>query len=235
MKDSGQSAWSSIVPDIVEWDIPNWSVALDYWQEHSRLDLSSVYALEIGSRHGGLSLWLALCGARVVCTDIGGPSEIAVDKHAAYQVVGRIDYARLDALHIPHVEVFDVVLFKSVLGGIGRGNRKERQQRAVAEMYRALKPGGELWFAENLVASPFHQCLRRRWVQWGTQWRYVTLEEMTDFLGPFTEAKYTTVGFLGALGRGMQQRMVLGHLDRLGLDRLVPEHWRYIVVGVARK
>jgi len=154
VKNNGKrlSAWSHARHDIVEWDVPNWSVALDYWQEHTACDLPSIHALEIGSRRGGLSLWLALCGAHVLCTDIDGPSEIAAEKHFEYGVSRQVEYADLDALDIPYAEAFDVVLFKSVLGGIGRGNRKDRQCRAVAEMYRALKPGGELWFAENLVA-----------------------------------------------------------------------------------
>jgi hypothetical protein len=43
--------------DIIGWDIPNWSVALDYWRSHTKLDLPSSRALEIGSRFGGISLW----------------------------------------------------------------------------------------------------------------------------------------------------------------------------------
>jgi len=163
------------------------------------------------------------------------PSEVATEKHRGYGVARQIEYVDLDALNISCTEAFDVVLFKSVLGGIGRGNQKDRQRKAVAEMYRSLKPGGELWFAENLVASPLHRLLRRRWVQWGMQWRYITVREMLEFLSPFSMVNYTTVGFLGALGRNARQRTLLGRLDRLGFDRLISEAWHYIIIGVAHK
>ena len=42
-----------------------------------------------------------------------------------------------------------------------------------------------VFFAENLVASPLHTLFRRRFVKWGTEWRYVSLEEMHEFLLPF--------------------------------------------------
>ncbi len=224
-----------LLRDIIEWDIPNWATALAYWERHSSQDLASVLALEIGSRNGGLSLGLALQGAHVVCTDLFGPTQESIRKHTAHQVESRIDYAQLDALNIPHSGCFDVVLFKSVLGGIGRSDQREKQARAISEMFTALKPGGELWFAENLVASPLHQLLRRRWVDWGKDWRYLTIEEMVGFLSPFSFVSHTTVGFLGALGRTSGQRNLLGWVDRLGLNKVVPAQWRYIIIGVARK
>lgn len=128
--------------DIVEWDIPNWSAALSYWERHTGHCLASARVLEIGGRHGGLSLAMALKGAWVVCTDIAGPTDKALRKHTAYQVTDRICYAYVDALRIPYRECFDVVLFKSVLGGIGRADQREKQAQAVSEMFLALKPGG---------------------------------------------------------------------------------------------
>ncbi len=88
--------------DIIEWDIPNWSVALDYWRKHTLCNLSSMRALEIGGRHGGLSLWLALNGMEVLCTDVESPSNQAIEKHAKYKVSDKIQYAALDALYIPY-------------------------------------------------------------------------------------------------------------------------------------
>ncbi len=147
----------------------------------------------------------------------------------------RITYKALNALSIPYRDQFDVVMFKSVLGGIGRQDDAESQARAIVEIHKSLKKGGELWFAENLVASPLHQFARRRYVKWGHTWRYVAIREMTEYLSVFSRVEYTTLGFLGAFGRTPAQRQVLGRMDRILADRLVPESWHYIMMGIAAK
>jgi SAM-dependent methyltransferase len=221
--------------EIVEWDVENWSAALGYWRRHSSLTLTACAALEIGSRNGGLSLWLARSGATVVCSDLEGPTEAAFRKHERYGVSRLVRYERIDALDVPYSEAFDLVVFKSVLGGIGSGGERGRQQRAVQQMHDALKPGGELWFAENLTASPMHRALRNRYVGWAQRWRYVSVAELLEFLEPFASVSWRTFGVLGALGRSERQRAILGTLDKLCLNALVPAGWRYIAVGVARK
>jgi SAM-dependent methyltransferase len=223
------------LPDFLEWDVRNWSVALEFWRARTRLDLGRCEALEIGSRHGGLSMWLALLGARVVCSDVGPPSERAVRKHADAGVTRLVRYQIIDGTSIPYSGRFDLVVFKSVLGAIGRAGGLAGQARAVREMHKALKPGGELFFAENLVASPVHRYFRRRFVRWSASWRYVSIGEMRSFLAPFRDVAYRTVGFAGAFGRTSGQRSLLGSLDRALLDGLVPERWRYVIAGVARK
>jgi SAM-dependent methyltransferase len=228
------------IEDIIGWDIPNWSVALDYWRDHTTKQLESSYAMEIGSRFGGISLWAALQGMNVLCTDLDGATEEAIQKHRQYQVEDRIKYAAVDAMNIPYQAEFDIVLFKSILGGIGGFTTKENQVKAIREMYDALKPGGELWFAENLVASPFHQFFRDKFIKpkyksWGMSWRYITIPEMSEYLSIFENVSYTTVGFLGCFGRTPMQWSLFGNFDRAIGDKLVPPSWRYIAIGVARK
>lgn len=222
--------------DFIEWDVRNWSYALPFWRRHSTQDLARCHALEVGARNGGLSLWLALQGASVVCSDIRPPSQKAIDGHRARGVSHLVRYEQMDAMHIPYTERFDVVLFKSVLGAVGyRGGGKAAQARAIAEMHKALKPGGELFFAENLVGSPIHMFLRQRYVRWREKWRWVSVEEMREFLQPFSQVSWGTAGFAGALGRTTLQRNILGAFDRILLDRITPARWKYIIVGVARK
>lgn len=221
--------------DIIEWDIPNWSVALDYWSKNTEINPSNKNALEIGSRNGGLSLWAALKGMDVLCTDVEGPTNEAIIKHQHYKISDHIKYDCLNALTIPYIDKFDVVLFKSVLGSIGRFDNKENQSKAMAEIYKSLKKGGELWFAENLSASPIHRFFRERCVEWGDKWRYVTVEEMNEFLAIFSEIRYITLGFAGCLGRTPVQRSILGNIDRIFADKLVPQSWHYVMIGIAKK
>ena len=133
-----------------------------------------------------------------MCSDLRSPTEKAVQTHKEWGVSHLIEYRSIDATDVPFTDEFDLVLFKSVLGGIGRDGDKRRQEKAIREIHKALKSGGELFFAENLVASPLHRFLRHRFVQWGPKWRYVSMAELIEFLSPFPEAHYRTVGFSGA-------------------------------------
>ena len=232
---TSQPMGDPFLDDVIEWDVSNWSVALDFWRQTSELPTMHVSALEIGSRHGGLSLWLAAQGASVVCTDVNGPTEEARRKHERHGVAGNVRYGSLDALAIPYRSEFDVVTFKSVLGAVGWRERRERRRDAMHQIHDALRPGGELWFAENIAGSPLHGFARRHFVPWGKSWRYPRIDEMLEFASMFSTVKYRTVGVLGAFGRTGRQRALLGRLDQAICDRLVPESWRYIMVGVAKK
>jgi 2-polyprenyl-3-methyl-5-hydroxy-6-metoxy-1,4-benzoquinol methylase len=218
----------------VEWDVRNWAVALDFWLSHTTKRLSECRVLEIGADYGGLSLWLASRGAKVVCSDLYGVRREAVESHEASGLMPLIEHAAIDAANIPYTEEFDVVVFKSVLGGIVSGE-KEPQAKVVGELHRALKKGGELFFAENLVASPVHMFFRRKANKWGTTWRYLTIEEMNEFLTPFSRVQHRIIGFTGAFGRTEAQRNLLALGDKLIFERIVPESWKYIIAGVARK
>jgi SAM-dependent methyltransferase len=223
--------------DIVEWDVANWSRALKFWTDHSAITVTAQSrALELGARHGGVSLWLACLGFNVVCSDIGYPAATATARalHTTYGIEGRVTYERADATDIPIDGPFDVVCFKSVLGAVGKSGI-ERQRRAVAEMHRVLKPGGEVWFAENLRASPVHRILRHRFVPWADSWRYVTISELEEMFGRFKELEVAAIGFSGAFGRTETQRRALSLVDAVVLTHLVPPEWRYIAIGVARK
>lgn len=221
--------------DFIEWDVRNWSAALDFWLAHSSQRLAGCSALEVGSRNGGLSLWMASQGARVICSDLNGPTERAVRQHRESGLSHLIEYQSVDATNIPYTEQFDVILFKSVLGGIGGACGRESQARAVMQMHRALKKGGELFLAENLVASPVHRYFRRKYISSGTRWRYVSVAEMEEFLTPFSQVRLATTGFTGAFGRSETQRDWLGRIDKVLFEHLVPSSWKYIIMGVARK
>jgi SAM-dependent methyltransferase len=191
--------------------------------------------LELGGRDGGLSLWLAHKNMHVICSDVDDNRARAEQYHQKHAFPGSIEYAVIDALDIPYENQFDLIAFKSVLGGVGRDGRKDRQQQAVDQMYKALKPGGQLLFMENLVASPLHSFVRRKFVRWGNSWRYVTLTEMREFLSKFKNVRMGTTGVLGTFGRTERQRDALARVDQALLNRLTPARWQYLVFGIAEK
>lgn len=220
--------------NYLEWDVRNWSVALDFWLARSVQRLPDCKVLEIGSNRGGLSLWFASQDARVVHSDANVLKEEAVERHRTGGVSHLIEYETIDATDIPYTDHFDIVVFKSVLGAVGDGDR-EAQAKAISEMHKALKPGGELFFAENAVGSPMHMYLRRKMIKWGNWWRYVTIEEMKEFLAPFSHTEFRSIGFAGTFGRTERQRDWLALCDKVLFEHIVPDSWKYIIAGVARK
>lgn len=222
--------------DVLAWDVGNWSAALKFWEEHGELCSDEpLDCLEVGANGGGLSVWLATLGHRVVCSDQRNTQRNAKEMVDRFGAQDQIRFQDIDATDIPYENSFDVILFRSVLGAVGYGNDRDRQQLAVESMHRALRPGGRLLFAENLAGSELHRRFRNAFVPWGKRWRYVTVDEMREFLRPFKSVKLDTTGLLGALGRSEPQRRILSRFDRAGLSKAVPPSWRYIVYGVATK
>jgi SAM-dependent methyltransferase len=223
-----------LTSDIIQWDVNAWSEALKYWDKN--VDWSKVQnGLELGGREGGLSLWLAKKGIKTVCSDLHDVKNAASPLHQKHHVSGLITYQDIDATNIPYENHFDVIAFKSIIGGIGRNNNIESQKKTFKEIHKALKPGGKLLFAENLTASPFHRQLRKRFVRWGSEWRYITIGEMKMFLKDFPCSDIKTTGFLSVFGRSENQRNMLSSIDKLILNRISPDSWKYIVYGIAEK
>jgi SAM-dependent methyltransferase len=220
--------------DIIRWDVKTWSKALDYWEENINWD-SIQHCLELGGREGGLSLWLALKGKTVVCSDLQDTQVTAEKLHTDYDVSSLITYQDIDATQIPYENTFDLIVFKSIIGGIGRNDNIEIQRKVFSEIYKALKPGGKLLFAENLAGSPFHQYARKKYVKWGASWRYISIKELDVFLEDFSSYTIKTTGFFSAFGRSEFQRRLLTTIDNLFFQYIIPSHWKYVSYGIAQK
>lgn len=222
-----------LLQDIISWDVYNWSRALSYWELHGEVNRPGQECLELGSRRGGLSLWLALKGHSALCTDLHLPTEEAAEVHRHYPAARSIRYDKLDAANIPYENAFDIVVFKSTLGGVSAHNNALKRQ-TMDSIYRALKPGGRLLFAENLEGAWLHRFMRKRFVQWGRDWNYLRYNELATLFSSYASVTYETVGFFGAFGRSEKQRAWLGRIDRL-VEKLIPPAKRSIVIGVAKK
>jgi SAM-dependent methyltransferase len=223
-----------LIKDIIQWDIKSWTKALSYWENN--IDWDKIQnGLELGGREGGLSLWLALKGKTTICSDLKDVKKTAEQLHLRHNISSLVKYQDIDATDIPYDNHFDIIVFKSIIGGIGRNDNYEIQQKVFKEIFKALKPGGKLLFAENLIASPFHQRLRKRFVNWGSSWRYVSIKEMKELLEDFSSCDIKTTGLLGAFGRNESQRNLLSTIDELILNKICPENWKYITYGIAEK
>ena len=223
------------VKDIIEWDVVNWSKALKYWETFADLENKNLTCLELGSRRGGLSLWIASKGNNVICSDLDNPEQKARSIHKNYSYTGDIKYQAINATEIPYENHFDIVMFKSILGGISRGGNSHLSQTVIDQIYKSLKPGGKLLFAENLAGSKMHQFFRKKLVRWGSSWNYLNIKDVEKLFEGFDSYHYKTFGFLGALGMNNGQRNMFGRLDTLLFERITSSSMKYIVVGVATK
>lgn len=135
------------IRDVVEWDIKNWWRAIQFWEDRIERRLEGKKVLDIGGRSGGLSLYWAMKGANVICSDINNDGfEKARILHQKYGVEKKISYEVIDATEIPYKNEFDIICFKSVLGGVGYNNNYEKQKQMMKNIYMALVDGGNLFF-----------------------------------------------------------------------------------------
>lgn len=225
-----------LIRDVVEWDIKNWWRAIEFWEEKQLFeDFREKKILNIGERNGGLSLYWALKGANVICSDIdAGGFEKAKKLHEKYGVADRIRYEVIDATEIPYRDYFDLISFKSVLGGVGFNDQYDRQIQMIENIYTALNENGTLCFCENLKASNIHQFARKKFTKWGKKWRYLSLQEVTALTEKFSEVEIQTIGLLGVFGRRDWQAQILGTIDQC-FERVVKNEWKYIVSCICRK
>jgi ubiquinone/menaquinone biosynthesis C-methylase UbiE len=217
--------------EIIQWDVKNWSKCIDFWNQY--IDHKTPKkVLALGEREGGMSLYFALCGHEVICSDYNPMPDSTVALHKEYKVTNRITYQKIDmkAIDLPDDSV-DVVVFKSVLGALGDA---EDQEKALSEIYRVLRKDGQFLFAENLEGTKLHQFLRKKFVNWGSRWRYITRKEMKSWNDQYQSFHTKTYGVTGLFGRSEKQRKILGGADRI-LTPVTPKNWRYILFGVAKK
>lgn len=216
---------------MIQWDIKNWSKCLSFWNRHAPAN-SGKKILALGEREGGLSLYFALCGNDVICSDYNEMPHKTLQMHLEYGVSDRISYQKVDMKSIPFEDAtIDVIVFKSVIGALGNASD---QEQAMNEIYRVLKPGGTFLFAENLKGSAFHQWLRKKFVRWGERWRYISEKEMKKW-GKAYQTQFTrSYGVVALFGRTEKQRRFLAYFDTI-LSPLTPKKWRYVLFGVFKK
>jgi SAM-dependent methyltransferase len=225
-----------LMQDVVGWDVGTWSTAVRFWESVVEPMGGPLDVLEVGAGPGGVSLWLALAGHRVTCTNYDFTVEQAKPLHERYGVADRVEYRDLDILDLPYENRFDLVVFKSVLGGIPDSDLA-RHEAAFEQVRKALKPGGRLIFAENLRGTVIHQLARRiaYRVRRVRMWQYITLRQYRDLLHDFDDVELRVTGFLGLFGRTESRRAALARADSALLNRAVPSSWHYVVYGTAVK
>ena len=217
--------------NFIAWDVPNWSRALRYLDSKKSVSFKDKKVLEIGAGDAYLSLWAAIKGANVICSDIIGPSESFMNQVSLYKLEN-IEFKALDALNLPFSNKFDYVLFKSILGGIGKADSIENESIVMKQIHQVLKPGGECLFMENMRATWLHNFLRKRSDAEITNWYYPTLMEFYKFSKFFNKVSFRTFGFIG-LG-DFPLKNFRSKLD-YHLEKIFDPSCHYIYAGIYQK
>ncbi|MFZ1809261.1 MAG: methyltransferase domain-containing protein [Cyclobacteriaceae bacterium] len=233
----------TLVRDCIQWDVKNWSQSLKYWQPilDAMNDKNNGRVLCLGERDGGLTLWFALLGFQVVCTDIYGITESARELHKSYNVSHRISYNETDIFKINFpTDYFDIVACKSVIGGLkttysdSRTRTLENQKLATLEINRVLKNGGFFLGAENLRGSPLHQLYRKKIKGKRIGWRHLSRQEVTWLFADYSYLKHRSFGFVGTFYKRHFVNSIGYNLDKL-LSKILPHDWLYIDFIIAKK
>jgi SAM-dependent methyltransferase len=171
----------------------------------------------------------------VICSNDLTAADRASAMHRKHGVTANVTYQNIDATSIPYENRFDIIVFKSVLGGI-HAEGFASQQLAMAQIHKALKPGGRLLFAENLVGTPLHAAARAlAYRRRGITWRFLTLAEIELLLQPFAAHEWHTTGVSAMFGLYEAQRDLLARFDTWVLNMVTPPRWRYVVYGTATR
>lgn len=228
------------IKDIIEWDILNWSQVIKEWAPIIEQLPQNSRVLTIGERDGGLSLWMALLGFEVTCTDRVGPTEGAGKLHEKYGVKDKVTYKELDIVNCYwEPEQYDVILIKSVIGGVMAvyGDKTTRnfeiQKKAVANMCHLLKPGGLLLSVENMKGNILLHLMRKVNGK-ANSWRHFTWQEIKELYSPFDKVKTKTFGVLPTLFSSKVINKVNFFLNKYLLD-ILPPHTKYVAITTAKK
>jgi SAM-dependent methyltransferase len=131
MKIIDQKFSQNVINDIFEWDIANWSQSLNLWEpaiDQYLKNKKNVVALDLGSRHGGTSLYFALKNIKCVCSNSKEIFSKAKKLHQKYGVQDLISYEIINIKNIPYENKFDIICFKSVIGAVGKDKDYKNQK-----------------------------------------------------------------------------------------------------------
>ena len=234
---------SKLIRNIIGWDTINWGDSIDFFEDN--VDFSNIKnTLEVGAGvWGGYSLYFSSKNIKTICSNIEGEFKKSKTIHKLYPFSKNISYEKIDVLDIGYENKFDCIAFKSMLGIVG-GYHSERfsnynfQKEAFHQISKALKKGGYLIFAENLLASRFHQFIYNRFGHGDRNkgWRYFSADEYLSLINhDFEIINYKSSGVIGFLGKHEFLKRFFGYLDKYFFNKITRDKSKYIFFCVCKK
>ena len=228
------------INDIIEWDVLNWSQLIHYWNPIIEKLPKDSKILAIGERNGGLSLWLALNGFHVICSDREGPTSKGIEIHRKYDILDRISYISYDVVNNSYLNnKYDLIIAKSLLGGLkikyddaSTRNHKTREL-AIKNIYSLLNQNGYVLFAENMKGSQLLNLVRMLLGK-HKGWYYFTIYDIQKLFSNFSDLEIKAFGILPTNYSNKHVNKVFYLLNKYIFDYL-PASFKYVGFIKAQK
>ncbi|MDF3047379.1 MAG: hypothetical protein K0R73_497 [Candidatus Midichloriaceae bacterium] len=190
----GKENFRALLEDSCGWNKKLWADALEYGL--SFCPKGNKKALEIGAAfHSSLSPALKFMGYDVTCSyyEEFDQAIILSGNLSATSNKYNLPLPYLQELNAWKLkpECYDVIVMKSVLGGICRDNNYELASDLTKVLYAALKPGGVLITLDN-QANSFSKLMRRFFGAGANKWTYIDKKKFLQILQPY---KFFQKGF----------------------------------------
>ena len=226
----------SLIKDIIGWDVGIWSKSLKFFDEN--IDFKKINnALELGSGHqsGGYALYLAQKGIHTICSSHLKTDDQNRNIHEKYNLSQFLKYETVDNLNIPYTDFFDLVCFKSVLGGIKTEFEPEKTlEISFKQITKCLKNDGMLIFSENISSTIIHKLFRKKFTTPIHGWNYFDIEELIRICdSSFHDFQNTTNGFMTCFFPESIRKM-FSYIDNYFLCKLIPSKYHYVFIAICK-
>lgn len=143
-----------------------------------------------------------------------------------------VEYKKVDLLNWQEEGKYNVIVLKSVFGAL---QNEISINSAVDNIFRNLKKGGILLFAENSKGTFFHQKLRKKYTDWGNIWFYFDDELIKRLFDKFEVVEVRHNGVLTVLGNRIGLSTIFSKLDKYFFNKITPNRVKYMLFGYAKK
>ncbi len=202
-----------LIEDCCGWNRRTWADAVAFAVSALPKDLSGKKVLEIGAgKYSCLAPAFAALGAEVSCSYYG-QSRQAIANGRLREVSKKYGITGIDLLELDihdFTGVYDVIVLKSVLGGICRGGDGEKMRAVIRGLMEHLSDDGVILTFDNGHVGPFAK-LNTVFGAGKNRWTYFRQEDLRDALADYD---HETRGF-GFLNVGAARFMFRRDLEAL--------------------
>ena len=233
----------ALVEDCCGWNRKTWADAIEFAvsQFPERLDAKKV--LEIGAgTYSSVSPIFSSKGAERVCSYYGQRQE-DVQNGQLQTVVQKYSLKKIPIIeqNIYNIEgKYDIIILKSVLGGICRYNDYAKISVIVDKLFvKNIREGGALLTLDNGHVNLFERA-RRLWGAGKNEWTYFTQDKLISSLSGYQVIikgfGFLNVGAAKFLLQGNYEFIndIIYNIDKV-LIRLVTSHDRAVLSTIIRK
>ena len=219
---------SQFVNKCIGWNVGAWQTALQSGLDlltENNINLVDKRVLELGGgTHSTLAPIFEKLGAMATSSFYNdrGMETLLFEINDRYKT--SVDSKQIDIFGDYLDDKYDIVICKSVLGGIARGNEKFLLARALKSIQKnLLTEDGVIFTLDNLYGSTLAQFLRSRLGAGRNRWNYFTLEELRSAVPENFELLSRTNGVLSfASTSNRTANALVNYADSLFFDWAFP-------------